>query len=206
MNFPTLLTLLRIILTPLFLFFIFSDGIIFKIVALVVYIIASLTDHYDGYYARKLGAVSTLGRFLDPLADKILVSSALIAFNILGFIQLWIVIVIVVRDFLITGLRSYALFKNQQVVTTYIAKVKTTVQMVSVFIIFVILIAKHHALESGTGMSVILFLERIHFVNVLMFVVAMLTAYTGVHYFVGNRAHVKSIIKDINRAIRPSDT
>lgn len=206
MNFPTLLTLLRIILTPLFLFFIFSDGIVFKIIALIVYIIASLTDHYDGYYARKLGAVSKLGRFLDPLADKILVSSALFAFNILGFIQLWIVIIIVFRDFLITGLRSYALFKNQQIVTTYIAKVKTTVQMVSVFIIFVILIAKHHALESGNGLNIILFLERIHFVNVLMFVVAMLTVYTGIHYFVENRSQVKSIIKDFYQAIRSSNS
>jgi len=189
----------------LFLFFIFFDGIIFKIIALIVYIIASITDHYDGYYARKLGAVSKLGKFLDPLADKILVSSALVAFNILGFIQLWIVIVIVVRDFLITGLRSYALFKNQQVVTTYIAKVKTTAQMVSVFIIFVILIAKHLAIESGTGLSVIHFLERIHFVNILMFMVAALTAYTGIHYFVKNSTHVKSIFKDCYRAIRPSD-
>jgi len=206
MNLPTQLTVLRIILTPLFLFFIFYDGIIFKIIALIVYIIASITDHYDGYYARKLGAVSKLGKFLDPLADKILVSSALVAFHILGFIQLWIVIVIVFRDFLITGLRSYALFKNQQVVTTYIAKVKTTVQMVSVFIIFVILIVKHLAIESGIGLSVILFLERIHFVNILMFMVAALTAYTGIHYFVKNSTHVKSIFKDCYRAIRPSDS
>jgi len=204
MNFPTQLTILRIVLTPLFLFFIFNDGIIFKIIALIVYIIASLTDRYDGYYARKLGAVSKLGTFLDPLADKILVSSALVAFHILGFIQLWIVIVIVFRDFLITGLRSYALFKSQPVVTTYIAKVKTTVQMVSVFIIFAILIVKHLALEIGTKLSVILFLEEINFVNILMIIVAALTVYTGVHYFVKNNSHVKSIFKDCYRAIRPS--
>ncbi|HEX9971655.1 MAG TPA: CDP-diacylglycerol--glycerol-3-phosphate 3-phosphatidyltransferase [bacterium] len=206
MNLPTQLTVLRIILTPLFLFFIFYDGIIFKIIALIVYIIASITDHYDGYYARKLGAVSKLGRYLDPLADKILVSSALVAFNILGFIQLWIVIIIVFRDFLITGLRSYALFKNQQIVTTYIAKVKTTVQMVSVFIIFAILIFKHLAIESGIGLSAILFLERIHFVNILMFMVAALTVYTGIHYFVKNSTQVKSIFKDCYQAIRPSDS
>lgn len=204
MNFPTQLTILRIVLTPLFLFFIFNDGIIFKIIALIVYIIASLTDRYDGYYARKLGAVSKLGTFLDPLADKILVSSALVAFHILGFIQLWIVIVIVFRDFLITGLRSYALFKSQPVVTTYIAKVKTTVQMVSVFIIFAILIVKHLALEIGTKLSVILFLEEINFVNILMIIVAALTVYTGVHYFVKNYSHVKSIFKDCYRVIRPS--
>lgn len=204
MNLPTQLTILRIVLTPFFLIFIFTDGIVFKIIALIVYIIASLTDHYDGYYARKLNAVTKLGRYLDPLADKILVSAALVAFYVLGFIQLWIVALIVIRDFLITGLRSYALFKNQQVVTTYIAKVKTTVQMVSVFIIFSILITKHLAEANRTKFRVIQFLEDIQFVNILMFLVAMLTAYTGIHYFVGNWTHIRSFFKDIYQSMRPS--
>ncbi len=149
MTVPTQLTVLRIILTPVFLCLIFYNGFVFKLGALLVYTIASLTDWYDGYYARKYGSVSKTGIFLDPLADKILVSSALIAFHILGYIKLWIVIVIVARDFLITGLRSYALFTDQQVATIYLAKVKTFIQMASIYIIFFIMILQQLAIARG---------------------------------------------------------
>jgi CDP-diacylglycerol--glycerol-3-phosphate 3-phosphatidyltransferase len=205
MNLPTQLTVLRIILTPVFLFFILYDGFKSKIFAFIIYIIASLTDWYDGYYARKFGTVSKWGKFLDPLADKILVSSALFAFYILGYIQLWIVIVIVVRDFLITGLRSYALFKDQQVTTSYAAKVKTFIQMTSIYIIFIILIFKQLASVKGTEFASIRFLERMNFIDMLMILVVLLTVYTGIHYFVENRSHIKSILKAFYRVFMPSD-
>ncbi|UCE06878.1 MAG: CDP-diacylglycerol--glycerol-3-phosphate 3-phosphatidyltransferase [bacterium] len=205
MNLPTQLTVLRIVLTPVFLVLIFYNGFKFKIFAFVVYIIASLTDWYDGYYARKLGTVSKWGKFLDPLADKILVSSALVAFHFLGYIRLWFVIVIVVRDFLITGLRSYALFKNQPVTTICLAKVKTFTQMASVYVIFLILIFKQLASVKGTDFVVISFLEKINFIDKLMILVVLLTVYTGIHYFVENRSHIKSILIAFYRAFVPSD-
>jgi len=205
MSLPTQLTVLRIVLTPVFLLLIFYNGFQFKIFSFVVYTIASLTDWYDGYYARKLGTISTWGKFLDPLADKILVSAAFIAFYILGYIQLWIVIVIVVRDFLITGLRSYALFKKKPVVTSSLARAKTFFQMSSVYVIFLFLIFDHLAAVRGTQFEIINFLHKIYFIDKLMIGVVLLTVYTAMHYFIENRAHIVSIIKAFYRVFVPSD-
>ncbi len=205
MNLPTQLTVLRIILTPVFLFLLFYNGLSSKILALIVYIVASITDWYDGYYARKYSTVSTCGIFLDPLADKILVSSAFIAFHILGYIQLWVVIIIVARDFLITGLRSYALFKNEPVVTIFIAKVKTVIQMSAVYIIFLLFLVKQYAVVKVKELFILNFLDEIRFIDRLMMIVALLTVYTGVHYLIQNRSHIISIVKAFYRVFIPSD-
>jgi CDP-diacylglycerol--glycerol-3-phosphate 3-phosphatidyltransferase len=205
MNLPTQLTVLRIILTPVFLFLLFYNGLPFKIFSFFVFTVASLTDWYDGYYARKFGTVSKWGIFLDPLADKILVSAAFIAFYILGYVQLWVVLIIVVRDFLITGLRSYALFKNQPVVTIYLAKVKTFIQMSSVYVIFLIFLLKQYALSNGKEFFMLNFLEEIRFIDRLMMLIVLLTIYTGVRYLIENRAHIIAAIKAFYHVFIPSD-
>ncbi len=205
MNLPTQLTVLRIILTPIFLVLLFYNGLPSKIFSFIVYTIASLTDWYDGYYARKFGTVSKWGKFLDPLADKILVSAAFIAFHILGYIRLWIVLIIVVRDFMITGLRSYALFKNQPVVTIYFAKVKTFFQMSAVYIIFLIFLLKQYAFLNGKEFFILNFLDEIHFIERLMLLIVLLTIYTGVRYLIENRSHIISAIKAFYHVFIPSD-
>lgn len=205
MNLPTQLTLLRIILTPVFLFLLFYNGLPSKIFSFIVYIVASLTDWYDGYYARKFGTVSKWGKFLDPLADKILVSSAFVAFYILGLVQLWVVVIIIIRDSLITGLRSYALFKGQPVVTIYIAKVKTLIQMSAVFITFIFFLVKQYVTVKGIDLFIINFLERIRFVDRLMLLVVLLTVYTGFRYLVQNRSHIIAIVKAFYHVFIPSD-
>jgi len=204
MNFPTQLTVLRIILTPVFLFLVFVPGFTFKLLAFIVFIVASLTDWYDGYYARKFGTVSKWGKFLDPLADKILVSSAFIAFFILGYIKLWIVIIIVARDFLITGLRSYALFKQRPVVTSQLAKIKTFVQMGSVFIIFIYMMFDHLALSRNSQFEIIELLTKIQFIDRMMVFVVFLTVYTAIMYFIENRSHVTDFLKACFSVFKPS--
>ena len=126
MNLPNQLTILRIILTPVFVFLLFIEGSVFKYCSLIVFVLASLTDWYDGYAARKFGEITMWGQFLDPLADKILVSSGFICFSILGYTPAWMVLIIVGRDFLITGLRSYAILKGQPIHTNFFAKCKTS--------------------------------------------------------------------------------
>ncbi len=205
MNFPTQLTVLRIILTPLFFVVLFIDGFTCKLVSFIIFVIASLTDWYDGYFAKKLGVVSKWGKFLDPLADKILVSAAFIAFYFLGYVRLWIVLVIIIRDFLITGLRSYALHKEKPVVTSQLARVKTFLQMGSVYVVYFFLLFDHLAIENGTQFAFINFLKNIQFINRLMLVVVFLTVYTAIKYFIENRDHLYSIIKSCYRAISPSD-
>jgi CDP-diacylglycerol---glycerol-3-phosphate 3-phosphatidyltransferase len=195
MNLANLLTVLRVLLTPVFLYFLFLDGFTFKLISLGIFTIASLTDHYDGRLARRLNLVSKWGTFLDPLADKLLISSALIAFYYLGYIKLWIVIIIVVRDFLVTFLRLYALHKKKPVTTRYLAKVKTTVQIVAVFVVFVFFLLVQLTTVNGIILSIIDFLNGIHFIDILMLIVAFLTTYTGIQYFVENRDHLYSIFK-----------
>jgi CDP-diacylglycerol---glycerol-3-phosphate 3-phosphatidyltransferase len=202
MNLPNQLTVLRIILTPFFLLTLFSTSITVKYISFIIYIIASLTDTYDGYIAKKYGYVTQWGAFLDPLADKILVSAALIAFHLLGYIQLWMIVIIIIRDFLITGLRSYALFKNQPIITRKLAKFKTTLQMVSVFIVYIFLLIDQYALTHQVSIQAISYLKQINFINKLMLAVTILTAYTGITYFIENWNHIKIFINNCLRALK----
>ena len=108
-NLPNFLTALRIVLTPVFLLLLFADTWYWKSLAFVVFSAASLTDFYDGQLARKGNQETALGRFLDPLADKILVTSALIALALNRMVNVWLVVPIVGRDILITGMRLYGI-------------------------------------------------------------------------------------------------
>lgn len=205
MNLPTQLTLLRVILTPVFLLLFFHDSLTLKFISFVVFIIASLTDWYDGYFAKKLGKVSQFGKFFDPLADKILVSSAFIAFYYQGYVKLWIVVVIVVRDFLITGLRSYALFTTRPVVTSGLARAKTFLQMVSVFVIYVVYLLDQYSNSIGQPFFIQRIVHQIKLIDMLLWVVIFLTVYTGLRYLIENRAHLISIIKACYHAVIPSN-
>ncbi len=142
LTFPNSLTLLRILLTPFFVFLVFSESSFWKQIALVVYVVAALTDWYDGWVARKFGYVTRWGKFFDPLADKILSAAALLAFVHLNLIDAWMVWVIVIRDFLITGLRMLAEFKDQPIVTSRTAQAKTFGQFVVIYYILILYVAK----------------------------------------------------------------
>ena len=107
--------------------------------ALVIFLVASITDAYDGYYARKYNEITTEGKFLDPLADKILVSSAFISFALLGIIDFWMDGIIIFRDLFVTGLRMAMEQKGRTMVTSIIAKLKTSAQMIIITFILVIL-------------------------------------------------------------------
>ena len=103
---PNQLTILRIVLTPVFLYFFLYNTMEYKLIGTIIFIFAAATDWYDGYVARKFNVITRWGQFMDPLADKILISSALCVFAYLGYIYWWMIIVIVVRDFFITFLTS----------------------------------------------------------------------------------------------------
>ncbi|MCK4656354.1 MAG: CDP-diacylglycerol--glycerol-3-phosphate 3-phosphatidyltransferase, partial [candidate division Zixibacteria bacterium] len=135
MNWPNRLTLFRIFLAPLFVFLFLIDNVYARLSALIIFILAALTDTVDGWLARKYNITTSFGKFMDPLADKILISSALVAFIALGYAKLWMVLPIIARDFFITGLRSLAAYKGVLIVTTGFAKVKTTLQMITVGVI-----------------------------------------------------------------------
>jgi CDP-diacylglycerol--glycerol-3-phosphate 3-phosphatidyltransferase len=156
-----------------------------------IFIGAAATDWYDGYIARKLNIVSRWGQFMDPLADKILVSAALIGFAYLGYLHWWMVLVIVTRDFLITFLRMYALKRGKSIVTSQLAKWKTFIQMIAVFTLLIYLnfpTAGIYSLNSYPP-------DYTHWISILFLIVTMVTAISGLQYLIENRAHVQEIIK-----------
>lgn len=192
MSLPNQLTILRILLTPVVAFMLFRETLSWKVAAFGVYILASLTDWYDGYIARKRGIVTTWGKFLDPLADKILVLTTLICFSRLGYFPLWMVLIVLARDISITILRTYALVKGRPVVTSFLAKAKTFTQMSVIYLVFILHLLKFHPM-GGRFDSLLAAAESINLVLGLMVLVVILTVFSGSVYFISNRRHVRSL-------------
>ncbi len=137
MNLPNKLTLIRVLLIPIFVIVLLVPfGISWQNwLALAIFIMASLTDFADGYLARKYQLVTNFGKFMDPLADKLLVCSALICLTSLGRIAAWMVIVIVAREFIISGLRLVAVDQGVVIAASYWGKFKTVVQMAMIMLL-----------------------------------------------------------------------
>lgn len=137
MNLPNKLTLFRVILIPFFVFFLLApyfEGY-GNYIAVAIFIVASVTDFLDGKIARKYHLVTNFGKFMDPLADKLLVSSALICLVALNKIPAWIVIVIIAREFIISGFRLVAADNGVVIAASYWGKFKTAFQMVTVIVL-----------------------------------------------------------------------
>ena len=137
MNLPNKLTLFRVILIPFFVFFLLApyfEGY-GNYIAVAVFIVASITDFLDGKIARKYNLVTNFGKFMDPLADKLLVSSALICLVALNKIPAWVVIVIIAREFIISGFRLVAADNGVVIAASYWGKFKTAFQMVTVIVL-----------------------------------------------------------------------
>ena len=138
MNLPNKLTVMRVILIPFFVAALLYDNgssQTMRIVANVIFIVASLTDLFDGKIARKYNLVTNFGKFMDPLADKLLVCSALIALADLGKLAGWIVIVIIAREFIISGFRLVASDNGVVIAASYWGKFKTTFQMIMIILL-----------------------------------------------------------------------
>lgn len=136
MNLPNKLTTLRVIMIPFFVFFMLTDvgGNANKWIALALFVIASLTDFLDGKIARKYHLVTNFGKFMDPLADKLLVCSALICLQDLDRVPAWVVIVIIAREFIISGFRLVASDNGIVIAASYWGKFKTTFQMLMIIV------------------------------------------------------------------------
>ncbi len=175
MNLPNKLTLFRVILIPFFVVFMLVDITAYdKWIALAIFIIASLTDLLDGKIARKYNLVTNFGKFMDPLADKLLVCSALICLVALERIPAWIVIVIIAREFIISGFRTLAADNGVVIAASYWGKFKTTFQMVMICL----MIADIEALRIVT--------------SVVMWIALALTVISLIDYLMKN----KDVMKD----------
>lgn len=188
MNLPNKLTLARVFMIPFFVFFILfapasPNEAVFRLIADLIFVLASLTDLFDGKIARKYGLVTNFGKFMDPLADKLLVCSALICLLSLGQLPTWVVIVIVAREFIISGFRLIAAEGGIVIVASMWGKSKTVSQMI--MIIFLLL---NLSFTIG-GIDVCAVLGTI-----MIYVATALTIISLVDYLVKN----KDVLKDQN--------
>lgn len=195
MTIPNQLTITRIILTPIFAFLFLSNDKTLNQISLFVFLVAALTDWYDGWLARKYNYISELGKFLDPLADKILTSTAFFAFVYLGFLNFWMVLIIVFRDMLITFLRIYGQYKKRTFSTSFLAKVKTSFQMIFLYYMLFVYVGLEKDLFSFIDKSLSNSLLDKDLINYLMIFITGLTVYTGIEYLYSNRFTLKEIFK-----------
>lgn len=198
---PNQLTILRIILTPVFLYLFLQPDPLYKQLSLLVYILAAITDWYDGWLARKFNYITTWGKFLDPLADKILTSAAFLAFAFIDVLPLWMVILIILRDLSITLLRIYAEYRKKSFRTSYSAKVKTVMQMIFIYYLLVVFTfstmeniytANRHIFDVLTNPEMIIY---------LMSLITAFTLWTGFTYVYRNRTLIKGLFTIENKPV-----
>ena len=192
MAIPNILTVMRIFLTPIFIICLFSDFFGAQLWALVIFIVASITDAYDGYLARKNNMVTDTGRFLDPLADKILVSSAFISFSIMGLIDIWMVALIIFRDLFVMGLRLLMSRRGFIMITSKISKSKTAVQIG--IIIFTLLFLTLKGFNWVLLEDYLIFINEYEIVYYLTMIAVIFTVYTGYAYIQENRKAIQEIM------------
>jgi CDP-diacylglycerol--glycerol-3-phosphate 3-phosphatidyltransferase len=183
---PNQLTFLRILLTPVFVIFLLSSSTALHQWSVLVYILAAITDWYDGWLARRWGYVTRWGAFFDPLADKVVTSAALIAYVYLDLVAGWMVWIIVVRDIVITLLRSYAEFKGKPVDTSKLAKTKTVAQYIVIYYLLILYVGRNTPVIQENFGSLIQSLLDYALVYTMMVFITAITLWTGIVYIIDN--------------------
>lgn len=170
-NLANRITILRILLIPAFMFFILNENIqpLGSYIAVVIFFAAALTDTVDGYVARFQKQVTAFGKFLDPVADKLLISAALICLVELQDISSWVAIAIIAREFAVSGLRLVAMVKEEVIPASLLGKIKTTAQIIAVIVV----ILNPPVYIAGKSLGWI-----------LMALAVIITVVSGVEYFI----------------------
>jgi CDP-diacylglycerol--glycerol-3-phosphate 3-phosphatidyltransferase len=188
MTFSNQLTILRIVLVPVFVLLLMQPVAWYKLMGIVVFAVASLTDIYDGYHARKYGQITRLGAFLDPLADKLLITSAFLLYVWEGYLALWMVLLVAARDIMVTGLRVYAEHIDHPVVTSQEAKYKTLAQNLFAYIIMLFIFLKEKSFFGPKVASLMDEILKSPWLDYTMLAITLFTVWTGVSYLVSNRS------------------
>jgi len=185
-NLPNQLTLTRIILTFVFIYFISKDGLSFVVAATLLFILACLTDFADGYIAKKYHLVSDFGKLMDPIADKFLILAAFLAFVRMQVVENWMVILILGREIIVTSLRIFALTKTKVLAAERAGKHKTVSQMVAIFAILGFIIFKKSLYIRSQWSESIEIWWRCG-IDMLMLMTVGLTLISGLAYIWNNR-------------------
>ena len=177
MNLPNKLSMLRICMVPVFVVLALIDAFWAQIAALVVFCVASLTDMLDGQIARRRNLVTDFGKFIDPIADKLLVMSALVVLVGQSRMPSWVCILMLAREFAISGFRLVAAGSGRVIAAGCLGKVKTVTQMIAVILLLLLTPVSGEPLLGRAGVVV---------ANAVMYVSALMTVWSGVDYIVRN--------------------
>jgi CDP-diacylglycerol--glycerol-3-phosphate 3-phosphatidyltransferase len=178
MNLANKITLVRVLLIPVFMIVLFSNFTYSTYIAALIFAIASATDSLDGYIARSRNQITTFGKFIDPLADKLLVSTALISMIQLNKVPAWVVVMIIAREFTITGFRIIAASEGITIAASSLGKIKTITQLVAI----IFLLIDNYPFK----------LINFPFDNIMLYLSLFFTIISGVDYIYKNRHVLKT--------------
>ena len=182
MNIANQLTVLRIILAFVCVWLILINNLVALTAALLVFIAASITDFLDGFFARRQALVTDLGKILDPIADKILILGVFTAFLALNVVNVWMIIAIMLREFIITSIRFFVLNKGVVLEAKFLGKQKTVSQIAGIIVIFIALILRR-LMPQAAGVD---FLFNA-LIPIIMWYIVFITIFSGLHYLWQNR-------------------
>lgn len=194
MNLPNKLTVVRIVMAPVFLLLLLWEFPFHNLVAALVFGAAALTDMIDGRIARSRGLITNLGKFLDPLADKMLTTAAFLGFLATGHLDVWAVMLILTREFLVTSVRLVAAKDGNVIAASFAGKAKTVAQFVAILYMLAALefASWENTLLDGFAIPGMVFDGALLVGRVLVWVSVVLTLISGFQYFWGNRSYFLS--------------
>lgn len=173
MNWPNRITIARVALIPVIVVLLQFDAVVWRVLALIAFMVAALTDWLDGYLARRLQIVTNFGKFLDPVADKLLVLCTMIALCGLDLFPAWVCIVVLFRELAVDGLRLVAVEQGRVIAAGKLGKIKTTLQMLTIVMVM---------------LDTTLFNYVSVITQILMYAAVVMTLWSGADYFVRNGA------------------
>lgn len=179
MNLANKITILRILMVPVFILFAIVELPYHMEAAVVIFLLASITDNLDGYIARKYNMITDFGKFIDPLADKLLVTGAFLVLIELGRIEAWIVFIILAREFAVTGLRTLAAAQNIIIAASSYGKIKTVTQIITIVVLL---------LDNFPFSSINLPMDY-----VMTYAALIITVISGLEYFIKNKQVIEKM-------------
>lgn len=191
MNLPNKITISRIVLVFVFMVCLFMHSLLGKVGALVIFIIAAFTDYLDGFIAKKYNIISDFGKIMDPIADKLLVLAAFLAFVEMKLVPAWMVVIIIMRELTITGIRLVALKNNEVLHAGQGGKHKTISQMLSILVILIFIVVKEVGNVDMFGFwnATFEYWYR-QLIFILMLITVALTITSGISYLAGNKKYL----------------
>ncbi|MFH1877683.1 MAG: CDP-diacylglycerol--glycerol-3-phosphate 3-phosphatidyltransferase [Candidatus Omnitrophota bacterium] len=193
MNLPNKITLSRVVMSFIFMFFLFLHSVWAKSAALIIFMAAAATDYLDGFIARKYNITSDFGKIMDPMADKILTIAAFLAFVEMRLIPAWMVVIIILRELIITSIRLTAFKSGEVLAAGRGGKHKTVSQMLSILVILVFIVIKEAGVKTFGFWNPDFEYWYRHVIFVLMLITVVLTIASGVSYLVGNKKYLLHI-------------